>query len=191
MKKISLLDGKESSLLKYSKNNDWLVIEVPYNAPEDLISVIQVELENEKPTVKTNLGIYPNIATRLLTEFGEVEDAEQKNIRWMEKFGEWKHANQVSNWKENGTVTWEVNVQKAGYYYLDLEYTGDGRLVWKTITDEGIKVQNQQAATNKYAYRRMGILEFKTAGNHTIKTILVEGDAKTSSLKSILISPIK
>ena len=59
------------------------------------------------------------------------------------------------------------------------------------MTDEGVKVQNQQAATNKYAYRRMGILEFKTAGNHTIKTSLEEGNVKTSSLKSILISPIK
>ena len=32
----------------------------------------------------------------------------------------------------------------------------------------------------------MGIIEFKTQGNHTIKTTLVEGDVKTSSLKSIM-----
>lgn len=190
VKKISLLDGKESSSLNYSKKNDWLIINVPYQAPEKLISVIEVELKEGDPVVETNLGIYPNNATRLLTEFGEVEGAEQKNIRWMEKFGEWKHANQVRNWKKNATVCWEVNVQQPGYYYLDLEYKGDGRLVWKTTTDENIKVQNQQAATNKYAYRRMGIIEFKTQGNHTIKTTLVEGDVKTSSLKSIMISPI-
>ena len=190
VKKISLLDGKESSSLNYSKKNDWLIINVPYQAPEKLISVIEVELKDGNPVVETNLGIYPNNATRLLTEFGEVEGAEQKNIRWMEKFGEWKHANQVSNWKKNATVCWEVNVQQPGYYYLDLEYKGDGRLVWETTTDENIKVQNQQAATNKYAYRRMGIIEFKTQGNHTIKTTLVEGDVKTSSLKSIMISPI-
>lgn len=191
VKKISLLDGKESTSLKYSKDNDWIVISTPYEAPEELISVIEVELEAIKPDVKTNLGIYPNIATRILTEFGEVENAEQKNIRWMEKFGEWKHANQVSHWEENGTVTWEVNVQKSGYYYIDLEYKGEDRLVWKTTTDEGVKIQNQQAATNKYAYRRMGILEFKTPGNHTITTSLVEGNTITSSLKSIVISPIK
>ena len=47
------------------------------------------------------------------------------------------------NWKKNATVCWEVNVQQPGYYYLDLEYKGDGRLVWKTSTDENIKVQNQ------------------------------------------------
>ena len=64
-------------------------------------------------------------------------------------------------------------------------------MVWKTTTDEGIKVQNQQAATDKYAYRNMGILEFKKTGNHVIKITLVEGDAETSSLKSIKLSPIK
>uniref|UniRef100_UPI001C54AF61 hypothetical protein n=1 Tax=Winogradskyella costae TaxID=2697008 RepID=UPI001C54AF61 len=182
---------KKSSPLKFSKAKDWLVIDVPYKAPDELISVIEVKLKDAEPIVETNLGIYPNVPTRLLTEFGETEGAEQKNIRWMEKFGEWKHANQVSNWEEDGMVCWEVNVQEPGYYYLDLEYKGEGRLVWKTTTDEGIKIQNQQAATDKYAYRRMGILEFKTAGNHIIKTSLVEGDAQTSSLKSIKILPIK
>ena len=191
VKNISLLKGSKSDKLKFNKEKDWLVIDVPYNAPEDLISVIQVDLEDGTPNVKTHIGVYPNISTKMLTEFGEVEGAEQKYIRWMEKFGEWKHANQVSDWTENGTITWEVNVQKAGYYYLDLEYKGEGRLVWKTTTDEGIKVQNQQAATDKYAYRNMGILEFKKTGNHVIKITLVEGDAETSSLKSIKLSPIK
>lgn len=58
-------------------------------------------------------------------------------------------------------------------------------------TDEGIIVQNQQAATEKYQYYNMGIIEFKTAGKHTITISLVEGDPKTSSLKAVLIKPIK
>ena len=164
---------------------------VPFETPKDLIAVIEVEIDkDEKPSVKTNLGIYPNTDVRLLTEFGKATNAEQKNVRWMEKFGEWKHANQASNWEKNGEVTWEINVQKPGYYYLDVEHKGDGRLVWKTTTDEGVMVQNQQAATNKYDYRRMGIIEFKTSGNHIIKTSLVEGNPKTSSLKSIVFRPI-
>ncbi|MDO6425047.1 hypothetical protein, partial [Saccharophagus degradans] len=93
----------------------------------------------------------------------------------MEKFGEWKHAFQVSEWKENAGVSWEVDVKEPGYYYIELSYSGKGRLVWKTTTDEGIIVQNQQAATEKYVYYNMGILEFKTAGKHSITTRLVEG----------------
>jgi len=192
IKKLSLLKGDKKEEIKYTMENYWHVIHVPLKAPEELISVIEVELDPEqKPSVKTNLGIYPNVDVKLLTEFGNVTNAEQKNVRWMEKFGEWKHANQVSNWEKDGEVTWEINVQQPGYYYLDVEHKGDGRLVWKTTTSEGIVVQNQQAATEKYDYRRMGIIEFKKAGNHTLKTSLVEGNPKTSSLKSIVISPIK
>ena len=51
-------------------------------------------------------------------------------------------------------------------------------------------VQNQQGATEKYVYYDMGILEFKTPGKHTISVSLVEGDAATSSLKSLLLKPI-
>ena len=189
IKEINLLNGKKSSKLNFTKEKDWLIIDVPYNAPEDLISVIKVDLE-EKPKVETNIGVYPNIATDMLTEFGETTNAEQKYLRWMEKFGEWKHTYQVSKWEDDGKVSWQVNVQKPGYYYLDLQYKGEGRLVWKTTTDEDVMVQNQQAATSKYAFYRMGIIEFKKPGNHTISVSLIEGNPDTSSLKSLKISPI-
>ncbi|MDB2385239.1 hypothetical protein N9V96_02075 [Polaribacter sp.] len=101
-----------------------------------------------------------------------------------------KKTTQVSNWGKNSTATWTVNVLKPGYYYLDLNYKGENRLVWKTETDEGVIVQNQQAATEKYESYPMGILEFKTAGKHTISVSLVEGDVTTSSLKLVTIRPI-
>ncbi|MCK0160542.1 alpha-L-fucosidase [Allomuricauda sp. F6463D] len=189
---IELLNASDESKIDFRKNGDWLVMDVPYKAPEELISVIEIKLKEEanKVSIKTVTGVYPNIDTPLILELGEVANAEQKEIRWMEKFGEWKHANQVSGWKEDGTVTWTVNVQKPGYYYLELEYKGEDRLVWKTVTDEAIMVQNQQAATEKYALYNMGIIEFKTPGKHVITTSLVEGNRSTSSLKSLVLKPI-
>jgi alpha-L-fucosidase len=74
---------------------------------------------------------------------------------------------------------------------LDLVYKGENRLVWKTTTDEGIMVQNQQAATEKYDQYHMGIVEFKTAGKHKISVSLVVGNPETSSLKSVIIKPIQ
>jgi alpha-L-fucosidase len=176
-----------------SDNTDWVSINVPYKAPDDLISVIEVKFDKEDTILveDNSLGVYPNTDTVLITEFGEAKNATQSNKRWMEKFGEWKHADQVGDWKENGTITWNIDVKEAGYYYLDLSYAGKKRLVWKTVTDEGVALQNQQAATEKYVFYRMGILEFKTSGLHTITTSLVEGDKKTSSLKSIKLTPIK
>lgn len=187
---VKLLCGNKKSKIKFKQSNGWVTFEVPYKAPEKLISVIEVKLKGKQKGVEDMLAIYPNITTELITEFGVVSNAKQENKRWMEKFGEWKHANQVGNWKENGQVEWTVNVKEAGKYYLELCYKGSDRLVWKTSTDEGAAVQNQQAATEKYIYYKMGILEFKTAGKHTITTTLVEGDRIKSSLKALKLKPI-
>jgi len=79
---------------------------------------------------------------------------------------------------------------QPGYYYLDLVYKGKGKLVWNISTDEGVVVQNQQAATEKYRNYPMGILEFKKAGKHTISVSLIEGDNETASLESVVIMPV-
>ena len=193
IKEINILENNTKTSLNFTKKNDWTILDIPFKPADPLASVIEVVLKDsvDKVSVKTNLGVYPNSETIYLSEFSEVSNAELKGIRWMEKFGEWKHVNQVSNWKDNSTVTWKVNVQKPGYYYLDLSYKGSGRLVWKMETDEGVKVQNQQAATEKYVFYNMGIVEFKTAGNHSIAVSLVEGDPKKSSLTAMKLRPIE
>tara|TARA_B100000809_G_scaffold200926_1_gene201348 strand:+ start:516 stop:2219 length:1704 start_codon:yes stop_codon:yes gene_type:complete len=185
-----LLNGDKKLKIEFSKSKDWITFNIPYEAPEKTISIIEVKLKGKHKGVDATLAIYPNIETELITEFGEVTNATQENIRWMEKFGEWKHANQVYQWKEGGKVSWTVNVKEPGDYYLELCYSGYGKLVWKTTIDKGITVQNQQAATEKYVYYKMGILEFKTAGKHTITTTLIEGDRMKSSLKALKLKPI-
>ena len=189
---VSILNNSTSNEISYIKNKNWTIFDLPIKAPDNLISVIEVKLKTKASKVKINtpIGIYPNANNILLSEFANTTHVTAKNIRWMEKFGEWKHANQVRNWEDNGVVTWDVTVQKPGYYYLELCYSGEGRLVWKTTTDEEVMIQNQQAATEKYVYYPMGIMEFKTAGKHSISTSLVEGDKNTSSLKSLVLKPI-
>jgi len=189
---VKVLSDAGTENLNFQQDSEWTIIQTPYKPADALVSVIEVELDvlAENAKVNTNLGVYPNTENVLPSDFADVSGAEKLSIRWMEKFGEWKHANQISKWQDGGKAEWTVNVNKPGYYYLDLKYAGKERLVWKTETDEGIIVQNQQAATEKYVFYKMGILEFKTAGMHTISVSLVEGDPETSSLESVRITPI-
>ena len=88
--------------------------------------------------------------TYLFSYNSDVKGAESKSISWMEKFGEWKHVTQISKYTEGSSASWAINVLQPGYYYLDLYYKGKGKLVWNISTDEtdeGVVVQNQQAAT--------------------------------------------
>jgi alpha-L-fucosidase len=188
-----LLKGAESIKITFEQKNGWTIFNLPFQSVDLPASVIKLELEGNAETARVNShhGIYPNIQKELLVEFAEVTGAEKEKVSWMEKFGEWKHVNQISKWNESSKAIWTVDVFKPGYYYLDLRYKGEGRLVWKTVTDEGIMVQNQQPATDKYVDYPMGILEFKTAGKHTITVNLVEGNPATSSLESLKIFPTK
>ena len=179
--------------LQWTQEGTWFSIdggELTADQLAGLASVVEVKLK-AAPVVDATLGVHPNVATVLPAAFASVENAVLKRVGWMEKFGEWKHVEQVGEWKMDGTVTWEVDVAQAGDYYIDLTYRGEGRPVWGIETDEGVSLRNQQAGTSGYHTYPFGLFEFKTPGKHRISVHLVEGDRETSSLKSIRLSPAR
>jgi alpha-L-fucosidase len=177
--------------LKWQLQGNWLVVDGGQLTREQtagLASLIELKLK-AAPVVDPTLGVHPNCSTLLLAEFATAENATKKAVKWMEKFGEWQHATQVGQWQENGLVIWEVDVAQPGAYHLELTYRGKGRAVWGIETDEGVALQNQQAATSGYHAYPFGILTFKQPGKHRIMVRLVEGDPVKSSLKSIRLTP--
>jgi alpha-L-fucosidase len=188
-----LLKGAKGEKITFEQKQGWTIFHVPFQPGDTPSSVIELTLKSapERADVDPMHGLSPNTGIRLLAVFADVKGAVSKAISWMEKFGEWKKVTQISKWTEGSSASWSLDVFQPGYYYIDLTYKGKGKLVWNISTDEGVVVQNQQAATEKYRDYPMGILEFKKSGKHTINVSLVEGDPETSSLESIKISPIK
>ena len=191
---VNLINKKNGRIeLSFTKENDWTIIELPCQPTDFPASVIDLRLEKDVSTVEVNTvqGIYPNIENVLTVEFASVFNAERSKDSWMEKFGEWKYVEQINKWKENSEAIWAVDVFEPGYYYLELRYKGDGEVVSKVSTDEGGGVQNQQDATRRYANYPMGIIEFKTSGEHTI-TVNFDGvNSKSIQFESIIIRPIQ
>jgi alpha-L-fucosidase len=187
-----LLNCAKTEKIAFEQKQGWNILNVPCQPGDTPASVIELTFSNnlDPLDVDQTLALTPNSGTRLLTVFADVKGAEIEAISWMEKFGEWKHATQISKWAEGSSASWNLNVLQPGYYYIDLNYKGKDKLVWNISTDEGVVVQNQQAATEKYRDYPMGILEFKKAGKHTINVSLVEGDSETSSLESVYIYPV-
>jgi alpha-L-fucosidase len=179
--------------LQWQWQRDWLVIDgsgLTREQTAGLASVVELKLR-EAPLVDPTIGVHPNHSSLLLAEFATAHHATKKEVRWMEKFGEWKHVTQVGEWMRDGVAIWEVDVAEAGAYHVELTYRGEGRPVWSIETDEGGALQNQQAATSGYHAYPFGILEFKTPGRHTVAVSLVEGAQEKSSLKSVRLSPVR
>lgn len=185
----SLQTNKGNKTLKFEKIKGWTKIELPAEHSEKFISVVTLSLA-EEAKVETMHGIDPVVETELLTEFAEAEASTKHHKYWMEKFGEWKATTHIHKFQENGKAYWDVEVLKPGYYQVDLEYSGEGRLVWAVEGSEGMKVQNQQNSSEIYAYHPMGWLQIKEAGKHRISVSLVEGDKEKASLRAIKFTPI-
>ena len=169
----------------------WTVLDagkLPNAALAGPASVIELKLKSA-PKVDPTPGVHPNIPSLLLVEFATAENATKKELKWMEKFGEWKHMTQVSQWEESGRAVWTVDVATPGKYYVDLAYKGEGRLVWRVETSEGATLQNQQNSASVYHTYPFGLLTFGKAGNHTITVSLVGGARDKASLSALRLRP--
>jgi alpha-L-fucosidase len=189
IKSAKLMKGAESVAIEHTRENGWTCFTVPAASPEKLVSVIQVDLEG-KPKADHCFGIDPEATTEILSEFATVKGATKESKRWMEKFGEWKHTTQISDWEPAGAATWEFNVLKPGNYQVDLTYAGEPRLVWTVGVEGGQTIRNQQNASHNYQTFEVGWLKFPKPGKYKVHVACVEGNTKTASLKSISFTAI-
>lgn len=176
--------------ITWKKLGTWTEFQLPDAPPDRPASVVALKLQSV-PKVDQTLGVYPNVSSTMLVEFADVTNAEKKEISWMEKFGEWKKVNQVSNWEGGGRAVWEFDVAAPGDYLVQLTYKGEDRLAWRIETDEGAMLQNQQNAASVYHTYPFGLLSFSRAGKHTLTVSLIDGKRDKASLSAVNISPIE
>ncbi|TWU34592.1 Alpha-L-fucosidase [Novipirellula aureliae] len=185
-----LLSGDQAEEIQAERLGSWTRLSVPVAAPEELVSVIEIELAGS-PKADATWGIDPQLSTEIEAEFATVVGAVQKEKRWMEKFGEWKHVVQVTDWaSENSKATWEVDVIAPGDYLVELTYAGQDRLVWSVSIEDGQSIQNQQNASHNYQSFPIGWLRFPHAGRYRVSASCVEGNTRSASLKSIHFKPV-
>lgn len=185
-----IINGSKKRKLAYKKQEGMICFDVPYQAPEELVSVIELTVD-QKVLVDTMLAVDPETYTYLLADFAKVKSCVKIKKSWMEKYGEWKHIEQINSWENGGKATWEINVLEPGYYQVELKYSGEGRIVWKVETGEGKSIQNEQNSSPIYTTHPIGWVNFSKPGKQTISVSLVDSDYKKSSLASLKISPIK
>ena len=186
----TLLDSNGEIQLEVDRNNQWVCLKLPRVASDPLVSVVRVQFDGA-PAVNSTWGVHPNFSTTISALFADAVAAEKQEVRWMEKFGEWKHKTEVSKWNAKGKASWTIDVCEPGFYRVGLSYRGEDRLVWRVETDNRQTIQNQQAATPKYAEYPIGVIEFKESGKHRLSVSLVEGNRETASLTSLHLQPLE
>lgn len=189
IKSATLLTGTDRKSIGTSRKNDWVTFYLPPNRPEKLVTVIEVELIGDL-VVNQGFGIDAVYNTTIPVAFATAEGCSIEEKKWMEKFGEWKHIAQVQDWTLDSKLSWEVEVQEPGNYQVNLNYAGNGRIVWRVETEEGNTLQNEQNSSPVYHFFEMGLLKFDQPGKHTVTVSFVEGEIEKASLKEISFTPL-
>jgi alpha-L-fucosidase len=102
---------------------DELVLDLPRPRPQTLIPVIVVDVAGE---VSPRRDTYVLAGCRNSLESGvaQRQGCELRTVSWMEKFGDWKHAECLAGWQGAGSsVAWEFRTVEPGAFFLDVEYT--------------------------------------------------------------------
>ncbi len=119
-----LMGGDQGEVQFSQEANGWANFTVAMEKPDTLVPVIVVELNGE-PEVDTTIGIDPSIKTTLNSVFATCTGCTNKEIRWMQKFGDWHYADNLLNWKDGGKGEWIVDVAADGDYFFEVEYSAD------------------------------------------------------------------
>ena len=171
-----------------SSETGWTCFTLPAAAPEKLDLRDSVELEG-KPEVDPCFGIDPDATTESRSPTSPPsKDATREGKRWMEKFGEWKHAMEVSDWKPGGAATWEIECAQTRQLSDRSHLFRKRRLVWTCRW--GTTIQNQQNSSSNHQTFPIGWIEFKHAGRQKISVSCIEGETASAALRELHITPL-
>lgn len=185
-----LFNGKKIQRIKFTKEDNWTVLQVPYCKPDPLISIIELSIKGNDIAVDNTQALDPEIGTNELSvKFAKTKDCHVYKSRWMEKFGEWKHIYCVSDLNRGGQITWTIDVKTPGTYQTELTVKGNGRSVWKVETDEGHSAQNQQSSSSMFCKRPIGWIRFDKPGKHAVTVSMPERGERVD-MASISITPV-
>ncbi|MEI7731187.1 MAG: alpha-L-fucosidase [Verrucomicrobiota bacterium] len=202
--KNARLDG--SGKLTVKTTTDAVVIALPTKRPETLIPVVTLELAG--PAEASREAFLLN-GCRYTLEIGvaALAGCKQTDVRWMEKFGDWKHAECVAGWQgADSAATWGFRTVEPGSFYLDVEYTcpaeddysewrvrsGDANLTFPLIdTGERPKRAAFGGALPRFRTYRVGVLDFPKAGAQQLSFGPTGLEGKGIRVSSLTLTPVE
>jgi alpha-L-fucosidase len=191
--------------LPVKPNRDGVELQLPARRPAGLIPVLEVETAG---SLEPNREVYVLKGHENSLDSGGAKLAGCKpvQVQWMEKFGDWKHAECAAQWAGAGSeAVWAFRTTEPGEYYADVEYTLpaeddysewkltlDGKAVTFPLIDTGERAKRTAfgGALPRFREYRVGRIRVETAGTHELK-LGPTGDAgKGARIAGVRLRPV-
>ncbi|MCC7491089.1 MAG: alpha-L-fucosidase [Fimbriimonadaceae bacterium] len=140
------------------------LLQLPLQRPAGLLPVVELQVTTLPPPSAQYLvaGFANTLEAALATTAGCTLDA----ARWMEKFGDWHHAEVLGDWQPASRATWQLTATADASWYLDLEYSTlpeadyqewwvevNGERLGFPLVDTGERPQRQAGGGNLARFR--------------------------------------
>jgi alpha-L-fucosidase len=177
-----------------------LEIALPASQPATLIPVISLELSGPAEASREQF-VLNGCRQTLEAGVAKLNACELESIDWMEKFGDWKHAQCAGRWHgSESAATWAFRTVEPGSFYLDVEYScpaTDDYSEWRVrcgetdltfpLIDSGERPMREGFGHTLMRFRtyRVGVVDFPKAGLHELRfgpTGKAGGGVRVSSL---------
>ena len=127
-------------------------------------------------------------------------------VHWMEKFGDWKHAECAANWSSpTSAARWDFRAVEPGAFYLDIEYTCpaeddysewqvtcDNRTVTFPLIDTGERDHRAAfgGALPRFRTYRVGLLNLPEPGAHTLPLSPTGPEGAGIRISALILTPL-
>jgi len=185
--------------------NDAESVEIllPADTADALLPVVELELDGP---IERREGLYvlTGCVNILDPSLAERQGCELTKVRWMEKFGDWHHADCLVGWQRGGQAGWTFRTVAPAQFCCDLEYTCpaeddyaewwwrcDGLTIGLPLIDTGERPRRAAfgGALPRFRTYRVGVLDLP-AGDHTFALGPAGEDGLGMRLSTVRLSPV-
>jgi alpha-L-fucosidase len=132
---------------------------------------------------------------------------QMRSVSWMEKFGDWKHAECLAGWQgSESRAIWEFRTIEPGSLYVDVEYTcpfEDDYAEWRIrcgdtdvtfpLIDSGEREHRKAfgGALPRFRTYRVGVIEFPGPGSQQLSFGPTGEEGKGIRVSSLKLVPVQ
>lgn len=180
------LDGGKA--LQFKKDGNWLIIDVPLSAPDEMATVIEVTPEGSFD-IDTAVSADPGTESLISIETAQVSNAKVERSSWMENFGEWKVKGNA-RMNNDSRSTWEIDFPTAGFYDVNLEYRAADRHEWRVTLDGGTSIEHSCGPSDIFSNHPLGWIKIDRPGKVKVEVRLLSGLEDDAALSGIVIKRV-
>lgn len=169
-----LVSGKP---VRYGRKGNWLCIQLPEMPPDKPVAVIALETSGTVGAAKGADMVHPGLVNELNAPFARLAKCQHGKQSWMEKFGDWHHADLVEKWEAGGTAKWSFVLPEPNLFRLYADYdcredandsewevtVGPNRWLFPVLATGG-----GVFGRTRIRHERLGVINLPRAGAYTI-----------------------